>query len=177
MKTFRRGHMDTIDLSGMKVREIRESDVDFIVEIEEMNLGIRRPKYWQRELQKNKESRFLGSRIAELGGKVVGFILGDIGSREFGMPENMGWIHTIGVHPDYQHQGIARMLFEDYKRRFIELDVDKIYTIVSLSDTMQLPFFEKMGFRPGNRVYLELSLSTEPPKGDRVTDYDFKQIM
>ena len=59
----------------------------------------------------------------------------------------------------------------------MELDVDKIYTIVSLSDTMQLPFFEKMGFRPGNRVYLELSLSTEPPKRDRVTDYDFKQIM
>jgi ribosomal protein S18 acetylase RimI-like enzyme len=169
--------MDTIDLSGMRIREIRESDVDFIVEIEEMNLGIRRPKYWERELQKNKERRFLGSRIAELNGRVVGFILGDIGSREFGMPENMGWIHTIGVHPDSQHKGIARMLFEDYKKRFMDLDVDKIYTIVSLSDAMQLPFYEKMGFRPGNRVYLELPLSTEPPKGDRVTDYDFRQIM
>jgi ribosomal protein S18 acetylase RimI-like enzyme len=169
--------MDNIDLSGMRIREIRESDVDFIVEIEEMNLGIRRPKYWQRELQKNREGRFLGSRIAELNERVVGFILGDIGSREFGMPENMGWIHTIGVHPEYQHQGIARMLFEDYKRRFMELDVDKIYTIVSLSDTMQLPFFEKVGFRPGNRVYLELSLSKEPPKEDKVTDYDFRRIM
>jgi ribosomal protein S18 acetylase RimI-like enzyme len=169
--------MEKIDLSGMRIRAIRESDVDFIVEIEEMNLGIRRPKYWKRELQKNKEGRFLGSRIAELDGRIVGFILGDIGSREFGMPENMGWIHTIGVHPDYQHQGIARMLFEDYKRRFLELDVDILYTIVSLSDTMQLPFFEKMGFRPGNRVYLELSLSKEPPKGDKVTDYDFRRIM
>jgi ribosomal protein S18 acetylase RimI-like enzyme len=169
--------MEKIDLSGMRIREIRESDVDFIVEIEEMNLGIRRPKYWKRELQKNREGRFLGSRIAEFDGRIVGFILGDIGSREFGMPENMGWIHTIGVHPDYQHQGIARMLLEDYKKRFMELDVDILYTIVSLSDTMQLPFFEKMGFRPGNRVYLELSLGKEPPKENRVTDYDFKRIM
>jgi len=169
--------MEKADLSKLRIREITDSDVDFIVEIEEMNLGIRRPKYWQRELQKNKEGRFLGSRIAELNGRVVGFILGDIGSREFGLPENTGWIHTVGVHPDYQHQGVARKLFEDYKRRFMELDVDIIYTIVSLSDTMQLPFFEKMGFRPGNRVYLEFSLSEEAPKGDRVIDFDFRRIM
>ena len=169
--------MDKLDLADIRIREITESDVDFIVEIEEMNLGIRRPKYWKRELQKNREGRFLGSRIAELDQRVVGFILGDIGSREFGMPENMGWIHTIGVHPDYQHQGIARMLFEDYKRRFMELDVDIIYTIVSLSDNMQLPFYERMGFRPGNRVYLELYLSKKPPKEDRVTDYNFRRIM
>ena len=169
--------MDKNDLAGIRIREIRESDVDFIVEIEKMNLGIRCPKYWKRELQKNREGRFLGSRIAELDERVVGFILGDIGSREFGMPENMGWIHTIGVHPDYQHKGIARTLLEDYKRRFIELDVDIIYTIVSLSDNMQLPFYEKMGFRPGSRVYLELDLSKEPPKGDRVTDHDFRQVM
>jgi ribosomal protein S18 acetylase RimI-like enzyme len=150
--------MDKNELAGIRIREIRESDVDFIVEIEKMNLGIRRPKYRKGELQKNREGRFLGSR-------------------EFGMPENMGWIHTIGVHPDYQHKGIARTLLEDYKRRFIELDVDIIYTIVSLSGNMQLPFYEKMGFRPGNRVYLELDLSKEPPKGDRLTDYDFRQVM
>lgn len=169
--------MEKDDLTGIRIREIRESDVDFIVEIEELNLGLKRPKYWKRELEKNKEGRFLGSRIAEIDARVIGFILGDIGSREFGMPENMGWIHTIGVHPDYQRRGVARMLFDDYKRRFIELDVDIIYTIVSLADTTQLPFYERMGFRPGNRVYLELSLSKEPPKGDRLTDYDLRQIM
>jgi ribosomal protein S18 acetylase RimI-like enzyme len=169
--------MKKIDLASLNIRGINESDVDAIVEIEGMNLGVRRRSYWERELQKNKEGRFLGSRIAELNGKVVGFILGDIGSREFGMPENMGWIHTVGVHPDYQHQGIAMALFEDYKRRFMELDVDIIYSIVSLSDNMQLPFFERMGFRPGNRVYLELDLTKEPPKSDRVTDFDLRRII
>ena len=169
--------MKKIDLSSLTIRGIKESDVDAIVEIEGMNLGVRRRSYWERELQKNREGRFLGSRIAELDGKVVGFILGDIGSREFGMPENMGWIHTIGVHPDYQHRGIARTLFEDYKKRFMELDVDNIYTIVSLSDTMQLPFFEKMGFRPGNRVYLELDITKEAPRSDKVTDFDLRRII
>jgi len=108
---------------------------------------------------------------------VIGFILGDIGSREFGMPENMGWIHTIGIHPKYQHKGVARALFDDYKKRFLKLDVDTVYTIVSLSDTMQLPFFEKIGFRPGNRIYLEIDLTKETPKTDKVTDYEFHRII
>jgi len=93
------------------------------------------------------------------------------------MPENMGWIHTIGIHPKYQHKGVARALFDDYKKRFLKLDVDTVYTIVSLSDTMQLPFFEKIGFRPGNRIYLEIDLTKETPKTDKVTDYEFHRIM
>lgn len=169
--------MEDFDLSKMVIRGIKESDVDAIVEIEEKNLGLKREKYWERELQKNKEGRFLGSRVAEIESKVIGFILGDIGSREFGMPENMGWIHTLGVHPDFQHKGVARALFNDYKKRFLELDVDTIYTIVSLTDNMLLPFFEKVGFRQGNRVYLEIDITQEAPKADRLTDYEFPRIM
>ena len=107
--------MENFDLEKMVIRGIKGSDVSAIVEIEEKNLGIKRDEYWKRELQKNKEGRFLGSCVAEIEGKVTGFILGDIGSREFGMPENMGWIHTIGVHPDYQHKGVARALFDNYR--------------------------------------------------------------
>ncbi len=40
----------------------------------------------------------------------------------------------------------------------MELDVDTIYTIVYFSDNMQAPFYEKMGFRQGNRVYLKPDL-------------------
>ncbi|MBN1225773.1 MAG: GNAT family N-acetyltransferase [Deltaproteobacteria bacterium] len=169
--------MKDFDLSKIVIRGIKESDLDSIVEIEEKNLGLKRKGYWQRELKKNQEGRYLGSVVAEFEGKVIGFILGDIGSREFGMPENMGWIHTVGVHPDYQHRGVARKLFEDYKERFLKLDVDFVYTIVSLSDNMQLPFFEKIGFRQGNRIYLELDIRKEPPVGDKLTDFDYRRIM
>jgi ribosomal protein S18 acetylase RimI-like enzyme len=44
------------------------------------------------------------------GGKVVGFILGDASGWEYGVPNTVGWIDTIGVHPDYQKKGIARAL-------------------------------------------------------------------
>ncbi|GAG00549.1 unnamed protein product, partial [marine sediment metagenome] len=35
------------------------------------------------------------------------------------------------------------------KRRFMELDVDTIYTIVYFSDSMWFPFYEKMGLGKG----------------------------
>ena len=40
----------------------------------------------------------------------------------------------------------------------MELDVDTIYIIVYFSDSMQFPFYEKIGLRQGNRVYLEPNL-------------------
>jgi ribosomal protein S18 acetylase RimI-like enzyme len=44
------------------------------------------------------------------GEKVVGFILGDASGWEYGVPNTVGWIDTIGVHPGYQKKGIARAL-------------------------------------------------------------------
>ncbi|MBW1973204.1 MAG: GNAT family N-acetyltransferase [Deltaproteobacteria bacterium] len=138
------------------IRDMQEADVDAIVEIEEKNLGVRRPDYWKEEVYRAKKDRHhLASLVAEVDGDVLGFIMGDIGAREFGMPENTGWIHTIGVHPDYQQRGIARALLNEYIKRFKEAGVKKIYTIVDLSDPDLLPFFQKMDFIQGNRVYLE----------------------
>ncbi|GAG50366.1 unnamed protein product, partial [marine sediment metagenome] len=38
----------------------------------------------------------LPSLVAEMEGKGVGFILGDASGWEYGVPENIGWIDTIG---------------------------------------------------------------------------------
>jgi len=46
-------------------------------------------------------------------GKVVVFILGDASGWEYGVPESVGWIDTIGVHPDYQRKGVARALMSE----------------------------------------------------------------
>ena len=49
----------------------------------------------------------------EDGGKMVGFILGDASGWEYGVPDTVGWIDTIGVHPDYQKRGVARALLTE----------------------------------------------------------------
>lgn len=42
---------------------------------------------------------------AEHDGRLVGFLAADVRRRE-----DLSWIATIGVHPDYQHQGLGRAL-------------------------------------------------------------------
>ncbi len=61
---------------------------------------------------------------------MVGFILGDASGWEYGVPDTVGWIDTIGVHP--------------------------IYTFVNCRDWGLLQFFDAMGFQRGDMINLEL---------------------
>ena len=45
--------------------------------------------------------------------KVVGFILGDASGWEYGVPQNIGRIDTIGVDPSYQKKAVARIVIEE----------------------------------------------------------------
>ncbi|MEM2107785.1 MAG: GNAT family N-acetyltransferase [Candidatus Bathyarchaeia archaeon] len=53
-------------------------------------------------------------------GKVVGFMMGYVSGWEFGVPDTVGWIDTLGVDPAYQRRGVGRALFnaliENFKR-------------------------------------------------------------
>ena len=97
-------------LENVKIRILKREDLDAIVEIDEKILGESRKNYWERklELMNNKASQI--SLVAEVEGKVVGFILGDISGLEFGVPDTIGWIDTIGVGPVYQKKGLATAL-------------------------------------------------------------------
>ena len=53
------------------------------------------------------------SFIAEIGGDIVGFLLGDIRVTEYGT-DLRGWIDMIGISPDHQRLGIGRKLVEAF---------------------------------------------------------------
>jgi N-acetylglutamate synthase-like GNAT family acetyltransferase len=92
------------------------------------------------------------------GGKVVGFILGDASGWEYGVPNTVGWIDTIGVYPDYQKEGIARVLLMEMVDNLKKVGVDTIYTFVNWRDWGLLQFFDAMGFQRGDMVNLELKI-------------------
>jgi len=98
------------------------------------------------------------SLVAELEGKVVGFILGDISGWEFGVPETVGWIDTIGIDPAYQKKGLATALSRELIQNLKALRVETIYTLVSWNDWDLLQFFHSMGFTRGDMINLELKI-------------------
>jgi len=145
-------------MENVKIRALRKEDLDAIVEIDERVLGENRRNYWERklELMNNKASQI--SLVAELEGRVVGFILGDISGWEFGVPETIGWIDTIGVEPAYQKKGLATALARELVQNLKSFGVKTIYTLVSWNDWDLLQFFHAMGFSRGDMINLELKI-------------------
>ncbi len=145
-------------MEQVKIRVLDYDDLDAIVEIDKEVLGKERPDYWQMKIELSESRSPMASLVAELDGRVVGFILGDASGWEYGVPDTVGWIDTIGVHPKYQKKGIARLLFKEMVTNLKKVGVDTIYTFVNWRDWDLLHFFDKMGFQKGDMIHLELKL-------------------
>ncbi len=141
---------------NVKIRAFKPEDLDAIVKIDKRVLGEDRKSYWERKLKLINSKSSQVSLVAEVEGDVVGFILGDVSGWEFGVPETIGWMDTIGVDPAYQKRGIARALANELIKSLKEIGVKTLYTLVSWNDWDLLQFFHGMGFTRGDMINLEL---------------------
>ena len=134
-------------------------DLDAIVEIDRKVLGRARTDYWENKIELSNTHYPLSGLVAEMDGKVVGVILGEVSGWEFGIPDTIGWVSTIGVDPAYQHQGIAERLTQDFVKNVKSVGVNIFYTLVNWNDWDLLKFFRAMGFaRGGEMINLELKI-------------------
>ena len=146
-------------LAGLSIRHLTIGDLDAIVEIDRKVLGKARRDFWEKKIEVPNPRYPLSGLIAEIEGKVIGFILGEVSGWEFGIPDTVGWISTIGVDPDYQHKGIARKLSQEFVKNLKAIGVGVVYTLVNWSDWDLLKFFRAMGFtRGGEMINLELKI-------------------
>jgi len=145
-------------LENLKIRGLKTEDLDAIVKIDEKVLGENRKDYWERKLKSMNNQSSQVSLVAEVEGEVVGFILGDVSGWEFGVPETIGWIDTIGVEPGYQKKGVATALAHELIKNLKAIGVRTIYTLVSWNDWDLLQFFHAMGFTRGDMINLELRI-------------------
>ena len=145
-------------LENVEIRALKKEDLDAIVKIDEKVLGESRKDYWERRLALMNSQSSQISLAAEVEGEVVGFILGDVSGWEFGVPETIGWMDTIGVDPAYQKKGVATALARELIKNLKAIGVKTIYTLVSWNDWDLLQFFHAMGFTRGDMINLELKI-------------------
>jgi ribosomal protein S18 acetylase RimI-like enzyme len=153
--------MAKLAAEDVDIRVLRESDVEPVTEIDYKVFGTRRPEYYERKIGEalhQEGGRLVTSLVAEVGGKVAGFIMGSVYLGEFGIPESIAYIDTIGVDPDYQRQGIAGHLLDEFKTTVQKAGVNKVHTLVNWSDTDLLGFFADRGFVAANTLNLKLDL-------------------
>ncbi len=144
--------------SSPVIRTMLPEDLGRIVEIDLRILEKSRTEYWETKLELIEKQSQISSLVAELDKRVVGFIIGGASKWEYGVPEHIGWIDTIGVDPDCQGKGIARMLFSELTDRLKKVGVDSITTFVNRRDPILLKFFKCLGFQKGDMINLELDI-------------------
>ncbi len=150
--------MSDISSGTPLIRAMVSSDLDRIVEIDIKVLEKSRPEYWEMKLALVEKRSQISALVAELDETVVGFIIGGVSRWEYGVPENIGWIDTIGIDPEYQRKGLAKILFTHMADDLKKEGVDSITTFVKRTDPGLLNFFNSLGFQKGNMMNLELDI-------------------
>lgn len=143
-----------------KMRVMKRDDLDAVVAIDARVSKQERREYYQRKIESvvSNPHNINTSLVAELDGKIVGFIMGDVYFGEFGIPETSATIDTIGVDPDHQNRGVANDLIDQFLTNMKAVGVRKVYTLVNWDDFALEKFFSSHKFQPSKRINLELQL-------------------
>jgi len=107
------------------------------------------------ETEASKEDRV--SFVAELDGKVVGYMITYIIHGGFGL-EKSAWVGLFGVDPKYMGRGIGKMLAREVFDVFKRIDVRAVFTSVRWDSTDLLSFFKSLGFSRCDFINLEKAL-------------------
>ncbi|HYU36137.1 MAG TPA: GNAT family N-acetyltransferase [Thermoanaerobaculia bacterium] len=136
--------------SDICIRPLDELDISAIVRIDEKILGTYRPEVWERRigyyLRRDPET----SVVAEADGRVVGFMLGEVRSGEFGLEEPTGWVEVLGVDPDCRGRAVGRLMADAILEHFRERGARSVRTLVDEQNTELTGFFGSLGFAPSS---------------------------
>jgi ribosomal protein S18 acetylase RimI-like enzyme len=133
------------------------ADFDPVVEIDEKIIKSSRREYYELKFEKFFKSKdYLPiSLVAEEKGKLIGFVMGEIYMGEYGIFQEEASLDTIGVDPEYQHQGIGELLMNEFIDHLRGIGIQKINTLVNWNDSELIHFFSSNQFSPSKTINLE----------------------
>ncbi|MFL6197127.1 MAG: GNAT family N-acetyltransferase [Thermoanaerobaculia bacterium] len=134
--------------SGIRIRPLDELDISGIVAIDEKISGRYRPEVWERRIGYYLRRDPEASIVAEIDGKVAGFMLGEVRSGEFGLDEPTGWIEVLGVDPAQRGKSLGRRMAEAILEHFRRQGAHSVRTLVDEEREDIHHFFTSLGFDP-----------------------------
>lgn len=123
----------------MQTRKITKSDFDQIVEVIDRWWGgpistIAHPIFFY-ELGDN-------ALAAEEDGRLIGFLLGFIHFKE----PKTGYVHLVGIHPEYRRRGVGRVLYAEFTERCRSLGCKRMKAITTTGNEGSIQFHEAVGW-------------------------------
>jgi GNAT superfamily N-acetyltransferase len=137
----------------MNVRRITKQDFDRIVEVID--------HWWGGPLGTFAHPIFfyeLGAQalVVEKDSEMIGFLLGFVvhGSDLPGLPDaaatgapDTGYVHLVGIHPDYRRQGVGRLLYERFTDACKAVGCAKMKAITAAGNEGSIRFHAAVGWQ------------------------------
>jgi len=142
----------------VKIRRASKADLPTIIALDERVTRLPKTEYW-RDLFDRFSKREQGRAIfiADVGGRVAGFAIGEVRAWEFGSPP-CGWIFGFDVDPEFRERGIGSMLFDALTTFFRSSGVNTVRTMLRRDDNLIMSFFRSQGLTAGPFIELEKNL-------------------
>ncbi len=123
----------------METRKISKSDFDVIVEVID--------RWWGGPISTLAHPIFfyeLGdmAHVVEHEGQIIGFLLGFIARQ----PETTGYVHLVGIHPDFRRQGVGRRLYDSFVKASAEAGCKRLKAITTPGNEASLRFHTAQGW-------------------------------
>jgi ribosomal protein S18 acetylase RimI-like enzyme len=141
--------------SDVRIRPLDELDLAGIVHIDEKISGQYRPDVWEQRVMFYVRRDPGASQVAEAGGRVVGFMLGDCRAGEFGLEAPSVWIERFGIDPAHRGQDIGRRMFDAMCAHFRAEGATSVRTLVDRNDATLTGFLKAIGFGDSALTALE----------------------
>ena len=156
-RTGRRGRARPA--TGVRVRPVERGDVTQVIALDAEVTGVAKADYWyevfHRYGSRGAKQRFF--LVAESGGAILGFVVGEIRDWEFGSPPS-GWVFGINVRPDARLAGVGTKLLEAICAGFRRAGVTKVRTMLARDNNLVLSFFRSQGMMAAPFIPLEMDL-------------------
>jgi GNAT superfamily N-acetyltransferase len=140
----------------MKTRLLEKSDYDHVVQVID--------RWWGGPTSALAHPIFfheLGdlARVAEEDGQTVGFLLGFVASSAHSEGQ-VGYIHLVGIHPEFRRRGVGRLLYETFERDCASVGVTRLKAITNFGNEGSQRFHASLGWKS-----VELSDYAGPGRG------------
>ena len=140
-------------MNKVKIRKLKAEDAKYIRgiygAITQKSVG----RDFNRIVKEQAQARDKASFVAEVDGKLVGYMISYILSGGFGLKKS-AWIAQLGVDPQYMGQGIGDRLAKEIFKFCKKKGIKDIYTSVRWDSTDLLSFFKTLGFDRSNFINL-----------------------
>lgn len=140
------------------VRKLQKRDASQIGKIDEAITKVPARLDFRRIVAEVTKKDGTASFVAELGGKVVAYMISYVTLGNFGT-DRCAWISMFGVDPKFMGRGLGQKLAKEIFAFHKENGIEDVYTSVRWDSTDILSFCKILGFDRSEFIHLRKTLT------------------